>query len=485
MLRTDKNTKKGEPMTSAIFEVWNKTLELLSQELSPLTFATWFQPLKPLSFVDGIFLLEVKDEFSLEQVKKYQTFIENALLLQTQVRFQVRFSLANQPYGETNVKNTEKDTNTFTNSVLFTEEKNTNFSKSFSLNAQQGPYVQPRDLKPEYTFNTFVVGDSNRFAHAACMSVAESRGNAKNNPLFIYGGSGLGKTHLMYAIMNHVLLRKPETRMLFVPCETFVNEFISAIQKNRYDSFREKYRNCDILFLDDIQFIEDKEQTQIEFFNTFNSIYENGSNIVITCDKPPQNLTKLAERLRTRFSSGLIVDIQKPNYETRVAILEKLALEEHVVLSKEVLEFIASNITTNIRELEGAFKTVEAYCNLIGEPINVLNTQEALKSSLHPNINDKPAPEMLLEIVCHYFSITKEEIISKNKNKNIAEARQIAMYLLAKHGNMTYKQIGDLFGGKHHTTVMHGYHKIEEELQKQNSYYLSVISNLNKRIQGK
>lgn len=489
-------------MKSALFEVWEKTLELISQEISPLTFATWFKPLVPISYVDGIFVLEVKDEFSLEQVQKYQNLIENALLIQTQIHFSVRFQLNpyTHPYFLKQQSNLERvgvssqvspSSQDLGHTPVEASQENTpsqpsNFStSSVQRDIPQGQYLGRQDLKPEYTFSNFVVGDSNRFAHAACLSVAENRGNSKNNPLFIYGGSGLGKTHLMYAIMNHVLLHQPDTRMLFVPCERFVNEFISAIQKNRYDIFREKYRNCDILFLDDIQFIEDKEQTQIEFFNTFNSIYENGSNIVITCDKPPQNLTNLADRLRTRFSSGLIVDIQKPNYETRIAILEKLALSERILLPQDVLEFIATNITTNIRELEGAFKTVEAYCKLIGEPISVATTKEALKSSLNPSLNDKPSHEMIIDIVCHYFNLTKEDMLSKNKQKNIAESRQIAMYLLFKYGNMTYKQIGEAFGGKHHTTIMHGYNKVLEELQKENPYYLSVIQNLEKRILGK
>lgn len=474
-------------MKSALFEVWDKTLELLAQELSPLTFTTWFKPLVPVSFVDGIFVLEVKDDFSLEQVQKYQTLIENALLMQTQVHFEVRFQCSpfTHPYFLKQQSNLERlgQSPLVQNHSMETIPQPSKFVPSKTQ--IPGHYLGKQDLKPEYTFNTFVVGDSNRFAHAACLSVAENQGNSKNNPLFIYGGSGLGKTHLMYAIMNHILLHQPNTRMLFVPCERFVNEFISAIQKNRYDSFREKYRNCDILFIDDIQFIEDKEQTQIEFFNTFNSIYENGSNIVITCDKPPQNLKNLAERLRTRFTSGLIVDIQTPGIETRMAILEKLALSEHIFLEKDVLEFIANNIKTNVRELEGAFKTVEAYCKLMGEPITIENAREALKSSINPSLNDKPSHEMILDIVCHYFNLTLDDLMSKNKQKNIAESRQMAMYLLFKYGNMTYKQIGEVFGGKHHTTIMHGYNKVFEELQKENPYYLSAIQNLEKRILGK
>lgn len=393
------------------------------------------------------------------------------------------------PYESKPINTANTTTNTLSTGTK-TETKGLSFPFSSTFQGFQPSNLFPgknkkSDFQEHYTFESFVVGDSNRFAHAACLSVAQNTESNKNNPLFIYGGSGLGKTHLMHAIGNYIEKHYPGQNMIYIPCERFVNEFITAIQKNSYDLFRQKYRTCQYLFIDDIQFIEDKDQTQIEFFNTFNELYENGCHIIITCDKPPQNLTKLEERLRTRFSMGLIVDVQAPNYETRVAILEKLAENEHIQMQANVMHFIASHIKTNIRELEGAFNNVVAYSRLSGGEISIDYAKEALKSSINPSMQDKPSADFILTLIANYFNLSKDEILSKNKKKNLAEARQIAMYLLLRYGNMTYGQIGEALGGKHHTTVMHGYEKIKYELENGNTFIIAAVNNLIQRIQGR
>lgn len=471
-----------------INEIWQEVLFSIKDEISPLAFTTWISPLNPVSYHDGNFVLEVQDEFCMDQVVKYRELIKNALLLKTSVVYEVNFVLKNSPQhlqSTLDLKSGNFMQNEIRNSQElqdFSHLQGTDNNYSNSKDSQR--FYKKSPFNEHYKFDNFIVGDSNRFAHAACYSVALNPGENSNNPLFIYGGSGLGKTHLMNAIGNYIFENRPDLKTIYVACESFVNEFISAIQHNGYDRFRNKYRNCDFLFIDDIQFIEDKEQTQIEFFNTFNSLYENNCNIVITCDKPPQSLVKLEERLRTRFSSGLIVDIQKPNFETRLAILEKLAQDHKIEVNIDVMNYIANNITSNIRELEGAFNTVLAYSNLVGNQINMATATAALKSSINPSLKDKPSSDFIIDIICNYFNMNKNELTSKNKKKNLAEARQIAMYILFKYGNMTYNQIGMCLGGKHHSTVMHGIEKIETEIVKENNYIISAVNNISHNIIG-
>ena len=319
-------------------------------------------------------------------------------------------------------------------------------------------------MNRQYTFDAFVVGSGNRFAHAACVAVAEKQGGRNFNPLFLYGGSGLGKTHLMHAIGHYVIEHYPEKRVLYVQCEQFVNEFIFAIKENKYDDFRSKYRNTDMLLIDDIQFIEGKEQMQIEFFHTFNTLYETGKNIVMTCDKPPQSLISLEERLRTRFSCGLTVDIQPPDYETRVAILKRRAQLNHASVPDDVFDYIATNIASNIRELEGAFNTVLCYSLLAGG-ITLDVAKEALKDIIQPIAGKTVSSTVIMDVVSRYYNISVDDLKSNRRSKNISNPRQLAMYLCRNLLNMTLPQIGKTFGNRDHTTVMHACNKMTESLK--------------------
>jgi len=336
-------------------------------------------------------------------------------------------------------------------------------------------------MNPQYTFEAFVVGSGNRFAHAACVAVAEKLGGRNYNPLFLYGGSGLGKTHLMHAIGNYVTVKHPEKKVIYVQCEQFVNEFISAIKEISYDDFREKYRSADLLLIDDIQFIEGKEQMQIEFFHTFNALHESGKHIVMTCDKPPQSLASLEERLRTRFSSGLIVDIQPPDYETRVAILKRRAQQNNVNVPEDVFDYISANIATNIRELDGAFNTVLAYSLLAGS-IDLEVATAALKDIIQPRPSKQLTAQMIMEIVARYYNVTVNEILSNRRSKDVTVPRQIAMYMCRFVLNMTFPKIGDVFGGKDHTTVIHACNKVSADLNAVTSSFSHDVEEIRKRL---
>jgi chromosomal replication initiator protein len=297
----------------------------------------------------------------------------------------------------------------------------------------------------------------------------------------MYGGSGLGKTHLMHAIGNRIRTLHPRTKLMFVQCEQFVNEFIFAIKENRYEDFRARYRGIDVLLIDDIQFIEGKEQMQIEFFHTFNALHENGKHIVLTCDKPPQSLASLESRLKTRFASGLIVDIQPPDYETRVAILKKRAQSNGVDVPEEVLDYISSHIASNIRELEGAFTTVLAYSLLAGG-ITLDVAREALKDIIQPSTMRKVTCAVVMDVVARYYGIGIEDLRSNRRSKDVSDPRQIAMYLCRNMLDMTYPQIGQEFGKRDHSTVMHAVSKVTEALASDQAGIKADLDEIRKRI---
>ncbi len=422
--------------------IWRRAISLLENEMSEISLNTWILPLEPLSADNGVFQLSVPNDFHRTFVEQYVPLIRNTLKASGSVDYDVQFvvGIPDRPCAVPSSTPTDlsDDLNGF------------------------GPISKSR-LNPQYTFESFVVGSSNRFAHAACVAVAEKQGGRNFNPLFLYGGSGLGKTHLMHAIGNYVMERYPNKRIIYVQCEQFVNEFIYTIKENKYDDFRQKYRNADLLLIDDIQFIEGKEQMQIEFFHTFNTLYESGKNIIMTCDKPPQSLASLEERLRTRFSCGLTVDIQPPDYETRVAILRRRAQINHASVPDEVFDFIASNIASNIRELEGAFNTVLCYSLLAGT-ITIGVAQEALKDLITPTPARKLDCATIMDVVARFYHVTIDDLKSNRRSKEVTLPRQIAMYLCRNLINMTLPQIGTEFGNRDHTTVMHACSKVATDL---------------------
>jgi chromosomal replication initiator protein len=312
-----------------------------------------------------------------------------------------------------------------------------------------------------------VVGNSNRFAHAACYAVAESPSKAYN-PLFIYGGVGLGKTHLMQAIGHRILSKYPHYTVTYVSSEQFTNELIGSIKDDTTSEFRNRYRSKDVLMIDDIQFLAGKERTQEEFFHTFNTLYEANKQLVISSDRPPRSIPTLENRLRSRFEWGLITDIQPPDLETRIAILRKKAQSENLNVPYDILDYIANSIDTNIRELEGALIRLVAYATISNKPLNMTTVSEALKDILPPPRPKKITIESIQKEVANYFGIDMKELSSKKRNKNIVFPRQVAMYLCRKFTDASYPQIGEQFGGRDHTTVMHANDKIEKDIMNDN-----------------
>lgn len=318
-----------------------------------------------------------------------------------------------------------------------------------------------QNLNPNYTFETFVIGNNNNLAHAASLAVAETPGEVYN-PLFIYGGVGLGKTHLMQAIAHFIIKTKPELKVLYVTSETFTNELIDSVKNQKNSEFREKYRNIDVLLIDDIQFIIGKESTQEEFFHTFNALYQDRKQIVISSDRPPKEMETLSERLRTRFEMGLPVDIQIPTYETKMAILNKKAELGGYDIPYEVKDYVATHIKSSIRELEGALTKLSAFAKLSSNPITVEFAEEALKDLISPDSRREITPELIIDIVAEHFNIKSEDILSQKRSADIVYPRQIAMYLCRQMTTNTVQSLGKAFGNRDHTTILHGAVKINK-----------------------
>ena len=322
-----------------------------------------------------------------------------------------------------------------------------------------------QNLNPNYTFETFVIGNNNNLAHAASLAVAETPGEVYN-PLFIYGGVGLGKTHLMQAIAHFIIKTKPELKVLYVTSETFTNELIDSVKNQKNSEFREKYRNIDVLLIDDIQFIIGKESTQEEFFHTFNALYNSKKQIILSSDKPPKELDVLEERLRSRFSWGLPVDIQPPNYETKVAILRKRAELDNIYIDDEIFDYIATHIKSNIRDLEGALNKIKVYSKLNKKPIDLELSKIALQDLIDNKTKQAITPELIMQTVAEHFNIQTSDIISKKRSHDIAYPRQICMYLCKKMTDQSLVKIGEIIGKRDHSTVIHGIEKIEKDLEK-------------------
>ena len=338
-------------------------------------------------------------------------------------------------------------------------------------------------LNPKYTFDSFVIGNSNRFAHAASLAVAESPAKAYN-PLFIYGGVGLGKTHLMHAIGHYILQNNPNAKVVYVSSEKFTNELINAIKDDKNEEFRTKYRSVDILLIDDIQFIAGKERTQEEFFHTFNTLHEANKQIILSSDRPPKEIPTLEDRLRSRFEWGLIADIQAPDFETRMAILKKKADVENLNVPNEVMVYIATKIKSNIRELEGALIRIVAYSSLTNREITVDLATEALKDIISNKQNKSITIDLIQDVVAAYFNLRVEDLKSQRRTRNVAYPRQIAMYLSRKLTDMSLPKIGEEFGGRDHTTVIHAYEKISETLNNDESLE-HTINDITKKLTQK
>lgn len=344
-------------------------------------------------------------------------------------------------------------------------------------------------INPNYTFDTFIVGDNNDYAHAASLKVAEEPG-VTYNPLFIYGGPGLGKTHLMHAVANYILWNDKSKEVLYVTSETFTNEIVDAVRdsKNEHSTarqeFRKKYRDVDVLLIDDIQFIIGKESTQMEFFHTFNHLYESHKQIIISSDKHPSTMTMLEERLRSRFEMGLTVDIKPPTYETRMAILRKKVSEENIILDDKILDYIANNIVSNVRELQGAILKITSFSKLCDNDITMDLAREALSDMINQDVKKEITVEYIAETVADHFGITVKDLLSSKRNFAIAFPRHICMYLCRNITDISLVEIGSRLGNRHHTTVLHGVELIEKKLKddNQNKELIKTLDVLNKKI---
>ncbi len=433
--------------TESINDLWNKAKELLKEETTVITYETWIQPLELKSVNDNIIVLIATNSFQRDTVEsRYMDLLTNTFNFITNKKCKVFIKLNSE---ENNILN--QIPNITTNKVL--------------LNS---------GLNPKYTFETFVVGSNNKFAQAAAMGVAETPGS-KYNPFFIYGGVGLGKTHLMHAIGNQILRNIPNSKILYVTAETFTNQLINSLKDQATEKFREKYRNIDVLLIDDIQFIANKKSTQEEFFHTFNALYESGKQIVLTSDKPPKDIELLEDRLKSRFDWGLIADISNPDYETRLAILRKKAQIDNIIINDEILASIATRVDTNIRDLEGTLNRLIAKASLINSPITMEMAEKEINEVV--SIKDKViSSEYIQDVVGKYFDVSPQDLRGSKRSNDVTFPRQIAMYLCRNVAQMSLPQIGNDFGKRDHTTVMHACNKIEKEMTSNSNTKLIVES---------
>ena len=449
-----------EEIMNIIYEKWDEILETVKteHELSDVSFKTWLKPLTIHSIDDQVVTILVpSQQVGLNYIsKKYALPLKVAISELTGSDYDIKFVLPED------VQNVEKDV-----------PVSTNYNTSMEM----------ANLNPKYTFDTFVVGSNNKFAHAASLAVAESPGEIYN-PLFLYGGVGLGKTHLMHSVAHFILERNPSTKILYTTSEEFTNELIEAIRNGNNTAmtkFREKYRNIDVLLIDDIQFIIGKESTQEEFFNTFNSLHSAKKQIIISSDKPPKDMEILEERFRSRFEWGLIADITLPDYETRMAILHKKEEMDGYDINEEVIKYIANNIKSNIRELEGAINKVMAFAKLEKKEVTLELAEQALKDIISPDEKKVITPDYIISMVAEHFDVTVDDLCGNKRNSKIVTPRQIAMYLCREIISTPLKSIGKCLGNRDHTTIMHGIDKIEKEINNDENLK-NTIETLKKKI---
>jgi len=447
-------------------QVWAAVLGELQLGLAKPTFDTWFKDTAIVSEEDGVYCIGVPNAFAREWLEnKYRGQVKAALQRIAGRTVDVRF--VTSPGGATGARVGGMGLRP----GIPAERPAT--AQPASVDRRDGP--APAVLNPRYAFSTFVVGSNNRLAHAAALSVAERPGHSYN-PLFIYGGSGLGKTHLMHAIGNAVMSRHPRKRVAYATSEKFTNEFINAIRTQKTEEFRERYRRIDVLLIDDIQFIAGKEGTQDEFFHTFNAIHEEGKQIVLSSDRPPKAIASLEERLRSRFEWGLIADISPPDLETRIAILRAKAEAQNVAVPPPVIDFLAQRIVSNIRELEGALTRVVAYATLNAVPVTTDLAQQMLQHILQNPRRQTLAPEKIVEIVARYYQVPIDQLRGKARDKQIVLPRQVAMYLMREETEAPLLRIGAALGGRDHSTVLHGCDKIEREMSESDDFRREVSS---------
>ncbi|MBQ5696676.1 MAG: chromosomal replication initiator protein DnaA [Clostridium sp.] len=452
-------------METELKDLWDKTLNIIKGELTEVSFNTWIKSCEPICISSNTIKISVPNSFTQDILeKRYKDLVINSIEAACSKTYKLEFLIASEiqeaEEKEVRTKEPKKD------------------SIAITVNDEMSSI-----LNPKYTFDSFVIGNSNRFAHAASLAVAESPAKAYN-PLFIYGGVGLGKTHLMHAIGHYILQNNPSAKVAYVSSEKFTNELINAIKDDKNEEFRTKYRSVDVLLIDDIQFIAGKERTQEEFFHTFNTLHEANKQIILSSDRPPKEIPTLEDRLRSRFEWGLIADIQAPDFETRMAILKKKADVEKLNVPNEVMVYIATKIKSNIRELEGALIRIVAYSSLTNREITVDLATEALKDIISNKQNKSITIDLIQDVVAAYFNLRVEDLKSQRRTRNVAYPRQIAMYLSRKLTDMSLPKIGEEFGGRDHTTVIHAYEKISESLNNDESLE-NTINDITKKLTQK
>ena len=435
-----------------IHDIWQQTLPFLEKSTTQVSFDVYIMSITPYSYENGVLTLKTKDDFYKPTIKRRQlSDIIRYVRIVTQIDdIEVRI-VSPEDFDESNLVRRES--------------------------------YERTNLRRRYVFETFVKGKCNELAYAAAEAVAESPGKTDYNPLFLYGGVGLGKTHLMHSIGNFVADQYPDVKVLYVTSETFTSEFITAIREDRKDEFKDKYRECDLLLMDDVQFLEGKVETQEEMFHTFNTLYNNNKQIVLTSDQPPKELTALEARLTSRFAMGLTADITIPDYETRTAILEKKLHQEHLDIDQTVKDFITRNVVSNIRDLEGALNKITAYARLTNAQISLALAEQALKDQLVDNQKPDVTVPYIQQIVAAHYNITTADLSGRKRTQSIVLPRQIAMYLSRKLLDVSLPDVGKYFGGRDHSTVIHSCEKIANEIESDEKLRV-IVNDLEKNIKG-
>ena len=437
-------------MRDSMGDLWHDTLKALEVELPTPSFETWIRPTRPMEMSDDVLVIGVPSEMARDTIRsRYASVVTTTLRSLTSRRVNVEFVVDSEASRRQHRARTPEPT----------------APAPAPIPADEAGAEPASQLRERYTFDTFVVGTSNRLAHAASQAVAQNPARAYN-PLFVYGGVGLGKTHLMHAIGHMARSLRPRSRVLYVTAETFTNQIIMAIRDEKTAEFRARYRNIDILMIDDIQFISGKERTQEEFFHTFEALHGAQKQLVISSDRPPKDFTTLEERLRSRFEWGLITDIQPPDFETRMAILKKKAQVESIGIPDDVLVFIARRIEANIRELEGALIRLAAHASLHGEGMNLALAQTLLKDLFPAERKRMVTIPMIQAAVAAYYGLSTDDFLAKSRTRNLSFPRQIAMFLSRRLTDASLPRIGEAFGGRDHTTVLHACHKIETQIHE-------------------
>ena len=437
-------------MMNSAAEIWNRVLSLMEGPLTSTTLNTWFDDTEALSLTPDRLTLYTPSDFKRDIItSRYLPNIQQALreLFSADIEVPV-LGQGEKPQGD----------------------------------PHRGDFLPGTE---EYTFDTFVVGSSNKFAYSAAQAVADAPGKPKGyNPLFIYGESGLGKTHLLYAIAHSIHARFPDYRIVYIKGDAFTNELIAAIREGKNQEFREKYRSADVFLMDDVQFIAGRDSSQEEMFHTFNSLYENGKQIVFTADRPPKEMLRLDDRLKTRFEWGLPIDVQPPDYETRVAIIKNKAIQRGMNLPDPVLQYIAENITANVRQIEGTVNKILAFQELMGEQVDVETVTRAVRDMFKDKTEFLPSADVIIEEVGKFYNIPSYDIRGQGRTKDTVLARQIAMYEIRRMTNLSLKEIGQEFGGRDHTTVMHSLERIEKQI-KSSPEIAETIKDINANINGR